>query len=125
VPSDPQLEPIQITPFPNGELGIAWADGHESFYGGKYLRCACACAGCVDEVSGVKTLQDDTVPEDTHVVSWSPVGNYAIHIVWSDGHDGGIYSFRHLRSLCPCGACAKESARLESPPSRGGKGPRD
>jgi DUF971 family protein len=35
-----------------------------------------------------------------------PVGNYAIRIQWSDGHGSGIYSFEHLRKICPCDACS-------------------
>jgi len=27
------------------------------------------------------------------------VGNYAIQIVWADGHDTGIYTYDYLRSL--------------------------
>ena len=27
------------------------------------------------------------------------VGNYAIRIHWNDGHNAGIYSYNHLRSL--------------------------
>jgi DUF971 family protein len=103
--SDPRVEPVRITPFPNGELGIAWADGHESFYAGHALRCACSCAGCVDELTGEKTLRDESVPAGVHVVTFEPVGNYALKIEWSDGHDTGLYTYRRLRSLCPCGAC--------------------
>jgi len=40
--------------------------------------------------------------------SASPVGNYAIQIEFSDGHATGIYSFDHLRQVCPCEACEKE-----------------
>jgi ATP-binding protein involved in chromosome partitioning len=29
----------------------------------------------------------------------SSIGNYAIGIDWNDGHNSGIYSFDHLRSL--------------------------
>ena len=29
----------------------------------------------------------------------SPVGNYALKLVWGDGHDTGLYSFRYLREL--------------------------
>jgi len=29
------------------------------------------------------------------------VGNYAMKIEWSDGHDSGIYSFQYLRELDP------------------------
>ena len=27
------------------------------------------------------------------------VGNYAIGIIWNDGHSTGIYSFEHLRAF--------------------------
>jgi DUF971 family protein len=33
------------------------------------------------------------------------VGNYAIRINWSDGHNSGIYSYEHFRSICPCEQC--------------------
>src|ERR1700687_5631888 len=35
------------------------------------------------------------------------VGNYAIQITFNDGHATGIYSYEHLRTLCPCDECAK------------------
>jgi DUF971 family protein len=38
-------------------------------------------------------------------VNIEPVGNYALRIVWSDGHAAGIYSFDHLRRICACPAC--------------------
>ena len=94
--------PVRMHPFPNGELGVVWDDGHESYYPGHYLRCACACAECVDEMSGRKVLQDDRVAKDVHVVELLPVGNYAISVRWSDGHETGIYAFERLRKLCPC-----------------------
>ena len=99
---DVPVRAARITPFPNGELGIVWEDGHESYYPGHYLRCACACARCVDEMSGRKILEDDRVPNDVEILELHPVGNYAISFRWSDGHDTGIYSYRHLRNLCPC-----------------------
>jgi DUF971 family protein len=34
-----------------------------------------------------------------------PVGNYAIRIDWSDGHNTGIYSYDHLRHICQCAQC--------------------
>ena len=33
------------------------------------------------------------------------VGSYAIRIHWNDGHSSGIYSFDHLRKICPCAEC--------------------
>jgi len=97
----PPPRATNITPFPNGELGIVWDDGHESYYPGHFLRCACACASCVDEMSGQKILEDGGVSEDVRILEIHTVGNYAIAIKWSDGHDTGIYAFERLRRLCP------------------------
>jgi DUF971 family protein len=93
---------VRVAPFPNGELGIVWEDGHESYYPGRTLRCACPCAQCVDEMSGHKLLQDEAVPEDIQLLEIQPVGHYAIAVRWSDGHDTGIFAFERLRRLCPC-----------------------
>lgn len=38
-----------------------------------------------------------------------PVGSYGIKIYWSDGHSAGIYTFDHLRKICPCGDCGEDS----------------
>jgi DUF971 family protein len=39
-------------------------------------------------------------------LSIDSVGRYAIRFHWSDGHSTGIYTFEHLRELCPCPICA-------------------
>ncbi len=93
---------VRAAPFPNGELGIVWEDGHESYFPGHYLRCACPCAKCVDEMSGRKVLRNTEVPETVQAVKLEPTGNYALRIDWSDGHSTGIYTYERLRELCPC-----------------------
>ena len=80
-------------------LAIRWADGGESQIGVRELRLACACAQCVDEWSGEGRLDPAAVPEDVHPLKIEPVGRYAIQVVWSDGHDTGIYPYRRLREL--------------------------
>jgi DUF971 family protein len=98
--------PARMDIFPTGEIGIVWKDGHESYFGGHFLRCHCPCAGCVDENTGRKVLDDATVPSDVQPRLHQGVGNYGVQFVWSDGHSTGIYSHALLRSLCPCPACA-------------------
>ena len=98
-------EALDYLALPNGELALRWTDGHQSYFSPRELRCACACAHCVDEMSGRKVLRDETVPADIRPLELHPVGRYAIAIKWSDGHDTGIYSFDQLRRLCPCEAC--------------------
>ena len=39
--------------------------------------------------------------QDVHPVRLSAVGNYALHIDWSDGHHTGIYPWDMLRDICP------------------------
>lgn len=90
-----------------GALAISWSDGHASTYDVRRLRLACPCAQCVDEMSGKKLLDDAAIPPDVKPVVINPVGRYAIHIDWSDGHRTGIYTYEHLRNLCPCPECTK------------------
>ena len=50
-----------------------------------------------------ETIADSrTMPVEVDV---DLVGNYALNLFWTDGHDTGIYSFRKLRELCPCKGC--------------------
>ena len=42
------------------------------------------------------------------------VGHYAIRIDWNDGHNTGIYSFDHLRKICPCAECKAAKAAAEA-----------
>ena len=50
-------------------------------------------------MSGRKLLDPKTVRPDVSPRVISSIGNYAIGVDWSDGHNSGIYSFKHLRSL--------------------------
>lgn len=80
-------------------LDIVWEDGHESRYPLRYLRGFCPCASC----QGHRFGPPEFVPtEGETIVDIRPVGNYAMNVIWSSGHDSGIYSFNTLRELCPC-----------------------
>jgi ATP-binding protein involved in chromosome partitioning len=70
------------------------------------LRVGCRCAICIDEISGNKRLREESISRDVRPLSIDPVGRYAIRFHWSDGHSTGIYTFEHLRELCPCPICA-------------------
>jgi len=102
-----ELAPTSIRQTGPRELEITWTDGHVSLYPVAYLRRACRCAACIDEWTGAQILRPDQVPEDVKPVRIDPVGRYAIHFTWSDGHTSGIYSFEHLRNICPCAACRR------------------
>ena len=98
--ADARVTPVEIAPDEEGtRLRIRWRDGEASLYEPRALRLACPCAGCVDEMTGRRTLAPSSVPADIHPTAIHYVGRYALQFVWSDGHQTGIYPFEYLRRL--------------------------
>lgn len=87
------------------ELYILWRDGHESHLDFFSLRDLCPCAHCVDELTGQKVEHAVPIPRDIRMRSCEYIGNYALRVQWSDGHNTGLYSFKNLRKLCACSSC--------------------
>lgn len=94
--------PLEIDRSSETEIRIRWADGHETVFPARRLRLACPCAGCVDETTGIRILDPDTVPVDVRALGARLVGRYGVEFDWSDGHRTGIYTFTGLRADCPC-----------------------
>ena len=92
------------------DLRLVWRDGHESVLPARLLRQSCPCALCVDELTGRRTLDPQSVPQTIAPESVELVGRYAIRLYWNDGHSSGIYTFRLLRDLCPCEECRREGS---------------
>jgi len=119
-PLDPRKKPIGVKIHVSTGTGvdITWADGHSSHYDFAYLRDECPCATCNDERIKKAELQS-TAPgfasspvlpmfkPKPRAQSATQVGGYAIQFLFSDGHSTGIYSYDHLRNICPCADCAK------------------
>jgi len=105
-------DPAHIAISKSKGIKIDWKDGHSSDYSLTYLRDKCPCAGCTG-AHGTPPRQPEapqTSPFQMYkpvlkMLDVEPVGNYAIRIHWSDGHSTGIYSWEHLRHICPCAAC--------------------
>ncbi|HYG69448.1 MAG TPA: DUF971 domain-containing protein [Anaeromyxobacteraceae bacterium] len=96
----PAEPPERIDVNPAGtEIVIAWPGGVEATISAFTLRDACPCAQCIDESTGKKTLNPDTIPRDIHVESVEGVGNYAVKFNWSDGHGTGLYAWNTLRRV--------------------------
>jgi DUF971 family protein len=80
------------------QVRIDWNDGHASVYSFEELRAACPCAEC-------KAYRADEDPlrraefVSTGLDSAQLVGNYALQLLWDDGHRFGIYTWEFLRSL--------------------------
>jgi DUF971 family protein len=93
------IEPTQIIEESDREISITWSDGTESRYFAAQLRRSCPCATCVNEWTGEKILNEETIPDDLTITSISIVGRYALNFHFSDQHDSGIYSFEYLRRI--------------------------
>ncbi|MBI1913472.1 MAG: DUF971 domain-containing protein [Planctomycetes bacterium] len=110
--SSPQaLVPVTLRREGADQLIIEWSDGHRSVHAWKNLRRHCPCAGCREErekpPDPFRILKPaELVP--LAPVAMAPVGRYAYKITWSDGHDTGIFTLEHLRSLCECPECQKK-----------------
>ena len=94
-----RTRPVEIRQADPQTLEILWADRGESRFPVRDLRLACNCAICVDEWTGAPQLDPADVAADIHPVRVKTVGRYALNIVWSDGHESGIYPFERLRDL--------------------------
>jgi len=95
---------------------IEWRDGHRSEFPLKYLRDNCPCASCTGAHGTPARERTDSSPFPLYkpalkIESVEPVGNYAVRLVWNDGHSTGIYSYEHLRLICPCEDCRKAVAQ--------------
>jgi DUF971 family protein len=119
IPIDPRKKPasVKIHISTGAGVDITWADGHASHYDFPYLREECPCATCRDErgekqekpASQPPILSSPALPmfkPKPRAQSATQVGNYAIQFSFNDGHATGIYSYDHLRTICPCPECA-------------------
>jgi DUF971 family protein len=125
IAQDARKKPVSIkVHVSTGEgVEITWTDTHTSRYDFPYLRDHCPCALCNDErekkAKGAASSGSALLPMYKPRVtakSANAVGNYALQIQFSDSHATGIFSFEHLREICPCEACERDfrSAAKES-----------
>lgn len=63
------------------------------------LRKACSCALCIDEMTQKPILDPADVPDDIHAEKVGTIGNYAITVDWSDGHNTGFFPYKTIREL--------------------------
>lgn len=91
-------------------LTVEWADGSTSYYSIAYLRRMSPSAD-------MRQLREEMAKNPLTVLPAGSggsgpltatgaelVGNYAIKITFSDGHDTGIYSWVYLRGIDPEGS---------------------
>jgi len=89
-------------------LTVQWSDGRESFYPIAYLRKMSPSADARQLREEMQSNPLTVLPAamaghegPVTAVDAELVGNYAIRIRFSDGHQTGIYSWPYLREIDP------------------------
>ncbi|AYH41880.1 DUF971 domain-containing protein [Azoarcus sp. DN11] len=78
-------------------LEIAFGEGNEYSLPFEYLRVYSPSAEVRGHGAGQETLQ--VGKRDVELLDIEPVGHYAVKLVFSDGHDSGLYSWDYLHML--------------------------
>ena len=78
-------------------LELDYADGSSHRLTAEFLRVHSPSAEVKGHGPGQAVLQDGK--QDVQFLDVEPQGNYAIRIIFSDGHDSGIYSWDYLHQL--------------------------
>lgn len=96
--------PVKLKRTENESLLIKWDNGDEFEIPLEFLRDECPCVSC----KGESVIFNNYIPIKTpykpagfyKIDKIEPVGNYAIQIIWKDGHSTGIYSWDTLQKIC-------------------------
>jgi DUF971 family protein len=78
-------------------LIIQYEDGSDFELSCEYLRVNSPSAEVKGHGPGQSVLQ--TGKENVNIRAVEPVGNYAVKLVFDDGHDTGIYTWDYLYAL--------------------------
>ncbi len=93
------IKPIEIRYIKkNNILSLTFEDGLKENLTIEYLRCFSPSAEVRGHGPGQEKLQKGK--EDVRLDKIEPVGNYAVKLVFDDGHDSGLYSWEYLYDLC-------------------------
>ena len=80
------------------ELELGYNSGETYQLSCEYLRVYSPSAEVMGHGPGQEVLQHGKI--DVNIKSIKPVGNYALQLVFDDGHDTGLYSWEYLYKLC-------------------------
>ena len=78
-------------------LEISFDDGKSYRLSCEYLRVYSPSAEVRGHGPGQEVLQEGK--KEVEIAAIEPIGNYAVKLVFSDGHDTGLYSWDYLYDL--------------------------
>jgi DUF971 family protein len=70
-----------------------------TFEDGKHFALPCSYLRKHSPSAEMKIANRDPIKEETNIIGIEPVGNYAIKLIFDDGHDTGLYSWETLYKL--------------------------
>ena len=79
------------------QLVVGFDDGSEFTLPFEYLRVSSPSAEVKGHGPGQEVLQ--TGKENVNVTAIEPVGHYAVRLVFDDGHNTGLYTWKYLYEL--------------------------
>ncbi|WP_236960317.1 gamma-butyrobetaine hydroxylase-like domain-containing protein [Methylobacterium durans] len=96
-PFDPDAIPDEVVLARGGtSLRLAWRDGTRGELPAETLRLRCRCAWCTRE--RIEARFPASFPRAS-VIRIEPMGGYAVHLAFGDGHARGIFPWTYLRDL--------------------------
>ena len=78
-------------------IAVEFDDGATFDLPFEYLRAFSPSAEVRGHGRGQEILQ--TGKENVQVTAIKPIGHYAVQLVFDDGHDSGLYTWKHLYDL--------------------------
>jgi DUF971 family protein len=79
----------------DGQLRLHWPDGRQQLLEHAELRRQCPCSQCrAFRLRGMVPMVDDRV----RVIELNPQG-YGLQLIFSDGHERGIFPWPYLETL--------------------------
>ena len=98
MPTSDQNQAVEITLRTRSRvLDVAFEDGARFRLPFEYLRVHSPSAEVKGHGPGQEVLV--TGKQDVGIRAVEPVGQYAVKLVFDDGHDSGLYSWKYLREL--------------------------
>lgn len=88
-------------------LDLTFDDGLTGTLSAEFLRVYSPSAEVRGHGGEAATLQ--TGKREVAITDIKPVGHYAIQLIFDDGHDSGLYSWKYLHELC----CRRDQLWLE------------
>lgn len=102
----PTITPEHLDLKRDEALTIRWSDGRVSVYPIAYLRRMSPSADAQQTREAIQENPLTVLPSSDssgplRAEKIEPVGRYAVRIVFSDGHQTGLYTWSYLREIDP------------------------